>query len=157
MWTEEKFKLPEVRVATWGGWVFINMDDEPQPLEEYMGIILPSTSRPGSTNSATSAHVEKVIGANWKAVLEAFIESYHAIATHPQLMPFQGIDNSQYDVWGDHVSRTITSYGVANPSHADQFSRAGHHGCHDGSWPAVEEVPEVAPGGTRRPVRHSRR
>ena len=38
-----------------------------------------------------SAHVEKVIGANWKAVLEAFIESYHAIATHPQLMSFQAM------------------------------------------------------------------
>jgi hypothetical protein len=69
-----------------------------------------------------AAHVEKVIGANWKAALEAFIESYHAIATHPQLMSYQAIDNSQYDVWGDHVSRTITAFGVANPSHAERFT-----------------------------------
>jgi hypothetical protein len=94
-------------------------------------------------------HVEKVIAANWKVALEAFIESYHAIATHPQLMPFQAIDNSQYDVWGDHVSRTITAYGVPNPSHADQFTEQD-------SMDAMmelsgqEERPEVAPGQTAR-------
>ena len=81
--------------------------------------------------------------------VEAFIESYHAISTHPQLMGFQGIDNSQYDVWGDNVSRTITSYGVPNPSHADQFSEQD-------SMDAMmklsgnEEVPQVAPGKTAR-------
>lgn len=120
--TEEKFKLPQVHVATWGGWVFINMDENPTALEEYMGII-PEHFKPWKHEQRfLSVHVEKVVGANWKAVLEAFIESYHAIATHPQLMPFQGIDNSQYDVWGDNVSRTITSYGTVNPSHEDQFN-----------------------------------
>jgi Ring hydroxylating alpha subunit (catalytic domain) len=93
--------------------------------------------------------VEKVVAANWKVVLEAFIESYHALATHPQLMPFQAIDNSQYDVWGDHVSRTITAYGVPNPTHADQFTEQD-------SMDAMMELvgselrPEVAPGQTAR-------
>ncbi len=96
-----------------------------------------------------SLHVEKVIACNWKVALEAFIESYHAIATHPQLMPFQAIDNSQYDVWGDHVSRTITAYGVPNPTHADQFTEQD-------SMDAMmelagsEERPVLAPGQTAR-------
>ncbi|NND69731.1 MAG: aromatic ring-hydroxylating dioxygenase subunit alpha [Halioglobus sp.] len=149
---EEEFKLPEVHVATWGGWVFINMDDEqPQPLAEYMGII-PEHFEPWNHEQRyVVAHVEKVINANWKTVLEAFIESYHAIATHPQLMPFQGIDNSQYDVWGDNVSRTITSYAVPNPSHADQFTEQD-------SMDAMmklagqEEIPEVPEGSTAREV-----
>jgi phenylpropionate dioxygenase-like ring-hydroxylating dioxygenase large terminal subunit len=147
---EEEFKLPEVHVAIWDGWVFINMDDEqPQPLEEYMGIIPEHFSPWKHEHRYISVHVEKVIDANWKTVLEAFIESYHAIATHPQLMPFQAIDNSQYDVWGDHVSRTITCYGLPNPSHADQFTEQQ-------SMDAMmklagqEEVPTLEPGQTAR-------
>ncbi len=146
---EEEFSLPEVAVEVWEGWVFINMADEPQDFQEYLGI-LPEHFGPWKHEQRyISAHVEKVINANWKCVLEAFIESYHAIATHPQLMPFQGIDNSQYDVWGDNVSRTITSYGVANPSHADQFSEQDSMAAMM-KLAGQEEVPEVPEGGTAR-------
>jgi phenylpropionate dioxygenase-like ring-hydroxylating dioxygenase large terminal subunit len=147
--TEEEFKLPEVRVATWGGWVFINMDDDAPELEEYMGILPSHFTEWKHDQRYLSLHVEKVIGANWKVVLEAFIESYHAIATHPQLMPFQAIDNSQYDVWGDNVSRTITPYGVANPSHADQFSEQDSLDAMM-ALAGSEEQHEVAPGQTAR-------
>lgn len=142
-------RLPEVKVATWGGWVFINMDEDAQPFEEYLGVLPEHMDQWKHEHRFVALHVEKVIACNWKVGLEAFIESYHAIATHPQLMPFQAIDNSQYDVWGDNVSRTITAYGVPNPSHADQFSEQD-------SMDAMmelsgsEERPEVAPGQTAR-------
>ncbi len=98
-----------------------------------------------------SMHVEKVIACNWKVAYEAFIESYHAIATHPQLMPFQAIDNSQYDVWGDHVSRTITAYGVANPTHADLYTEQQSL---DAMMALIdlEDRPQVPPGMTAREV-----
>jgi phenylpropionate dioxygenase-like ring-hydroxylating dioxygenase large terminal subunit len=146
---KEELKLPQVRVATWGGWVFINMDEDAPGLEEYMGILPSHMDQWKHEHRYISAHVEKVVGANWKAVLEAFIESYHAIATHPQLMPFQAIDNSQYDVWGDHVSRTITAYGVANPSHADQFTEQQSMDAMM-DLAGAEERPEVAADKTAR-------
>ncbi len=149
--TEEAFKLPEVQVATWGGWVFINMDEDAPSLHEYMEVLPAHMDQWKHEHRFIAAHVEKVIGANWKAAVEAFIESYHAIATHPQLMAFQGIDNSQYDVWGDHVSRSISAYGVINPSHADQFNEQDTM---DGMMRLVgiEESPQVPPGGTAREV-----
>ena len=119
---EENFSLPGLRVETWGGWVFVNFDQDCMPLEEYMGILPDHFQRWPAERRYVSMHVEKVINCNWKAAVEAFIESYHAIHTHPQLMPYQGIDNSQYDVWGDNVSRTITTYATINPSHEDQYS-----------------------------------
>ena len=145
----EKFTLPEVRVDTWDGWVFINMDDNAPSLQDYMGILPEHMGQWKHGQRFISAHVEKVINANWKAVLEAFIESYHAIATHPQLMPFQAIDNSQYDVWGDNVSRTITAYGVPNPSDAHRFSEQDSM---DGMMKlaGVEESPQLADGQTAR-------
>ena len=145
----EEFHLPEVRVATWGGWVFINMDENAPSLQEYMEVLPSHMEQWRHDQRYVLAHVEKVIACNWKVALEAFIESYHAVATHPQLMPFQAIDNSQYDVWGDHVSRTITAYGVANPSHAHQFTQQQ-------SMDAMMELagsperPAVAPGQSAR-------
>ena len=146
---KENFTLPQVQVDTWGGWVFINMDLQAESLHSYLGILPEHFKRSQPENTYKVMHIEKVIECNWKLAWEAFIESYHAIATHPQLMPFQAIDNSQYDVWGDNVSRTITPYGVANPSHADQFSEQD-------SMDAImrlsgnEDVPQVAEGQTAR-------
>lgn len=147
--TEEAFKLPEVKVATWGGWVFINMDEDAPELAQYMDILPAHMDQWKHEQRFVAAHVEKVIGANWKAALEAFIESYHAIATHPQLMSYQAIDNSQYDVWGDHVSRTITAFGVSNPSHAEQFTEQQSMDAMM-ELMGVEEMPQLAPGETAR-------
>ena len=146
---EQDNKLPEVRVATWGGWVFVNMDDEAPELEEYLEVLPEHMNQWKHEQRYVSMHVEKVIGANWKVVLEAFIESYHAIATHPQLMAFQAIDNSQYDVWGDHVSRTITAYGVPNPTHADKFTEQDSMDAMM-KLAGMEDRPELSPGQTAR-------
>jgi len=146
---KENTKLPQVRVATWGGWVFINMDENAPSLEEYMGVLPSHMDQWRHDQRYVGLHVEKVIACNWKAGVEAFIESYHALATHPQILPFQGIDNSQYDVWGDHVSRTISAYGIANPSHADQFTEQQSLDAMM-DMIGVEDRPQLATGQTAR-------
>ena len=49
----EKFRLPEARVGTWGGFVFINMDEDATPLEEYLAP-LPDHSAHADSRIATS-------------------------------------------------------------------------------------------------------
>jgi phenylpropionate dioxygenase-like ring-hydroxylating dioxygenase large terminal subunit len=118
---KEKFGLPQVQVDTWGGWVFINMDRKAQPLHDYLGIIPSHFERWKPENAYKMVHVEKVIPCNWKVGWEAFIESYHAVATHPQILRYTDDADSQYDVWEPHISRTITALGV--PSfHLDDVS-----------------------------------
>ena len=109
---KDQFGLPEVRVDTWGGWVFINMDRNAQDLHDYLGIIPSHFERWKPENAYKMIHVEKVIPCNWKVGWEAFIESYHAVATHPQILKYTDDADSQYDVWEPHVSRTITALGV---------------------------------------------
>jgi phenylpropionate dioxygenase-like ring-hydroxylating dioxygenase large terminal subunit len=109
---EAEFGLPQVQVDTWGGWVFINMDPDAVPLQEYLDILPSHFERWKPENAYKMVHVEKVIPCNWKVGWEAFIESYHAVATHPQILPYTDDADSQYDVWGDHISRTITALGV---------------------------------------------
>lgn len=45
------------------------------------------------------------------------MESYHVIATHPQILPSTADANTQYDVYPDkpHFNRMITAMGVASP------------------------------------------
>jgi phenylpropionate dioxygenase-like ring-hydroxylating dioxygenase large terminal subunit len=113
----ERFRLPQARVETWGGWVFINMDRDAPSLNEYMeGLDEHFAHRPLEKRYKVG-HIAKVIPANWKIVQEAFMESFHLIATHPQLIASTADESSQYDVWPDkrHISRTITVAGYASP------------------------------------------
>jgi len=100
-------RLPEARVATWGGFVFINMDQSAPPLEEYLGVLPEHFARWRLEDCVKVAHVAKVVLANWKIAQEAFMESYHVIATHPQILPVFADASAQYDIYGDHVNRNV--------------------------------------------------
>lgn len=121
---EQRFCLPEAKVGIWGGFVFINMDPDAIPLEEYLGNIPAHFKAWDFENRYIAGHVGKVIDANWKVALEAFLETWHVLATHPQVLPFVGDANSQYDVSKDqpHTSRLIIPMGVASPFVADSTS-----------------------------------
>jgi len=50
--------------------------------------------------------------ANWKVVMQAFMEAYHVIVTHPQIVTGHTQDgNTKYDVFGNY-SRAITVAGM---------------------------------------------
>ncbi len=110
----EALRLPEVKVATWQGFVFVNFDLECEPLETYLENIPEHFKHFPLEERYTAVHVAKVMPANWKVTLEAFIEAYHSVATHPQILKFTGDANSQYDVYGRH-SRMITPFAVQSP------------------------------------------
>ncbi len=95
---DSELALPEVKVGTWGGWVFINPDPRAISLEEYLGTF-PQHFVWDLTKRYKSIHVSKLMRVNWKACLEAFMESYHVIATHPQILTYLGDANTQYDVF----------------------------------------------------------
>jgi phenylpropionate dioxygenase-like ring-hydroxylating dioxygenase large terminal subunit len=106
--------LPKVDVGLWGGFVFINPDAGCEPLSDYLGLLPELFERWPLDRRYTKAHVTKVVNANWKLVQEAFMESYHVVSTHPQLLPGFGDANSQYDVFGN-VARAISPRGVPSP------------------------------------------
>ncbi|TVQ47483.1 MAG: aromatic ring-hydroxylating dioxygenase subunit alpha [Gammaproteobacteria bacterium] len=112
---EDNTRLPEVRVDTWGGFVFINLDEQAPPLHEYLGILPQHFERWPLEQTWKAVHVQKIVRANWKVVMEAFIESWHSVETHPQILPYTADSNSQYDWWGDNISRTITAMGSPSP------------------------------------------
>lgn len=117
----KKFCLPQVHVATWGGFVFINLDPDCEPFESYLEI-LPEHFRAFPLEDRwKAAHVVKIMPCNWKLALEAFIESFHIPIAHPQTTAYVAWDTTQYDVFPGvrHVNRMLTVEGVPSPSEGD--------------------------------------
>lgn len=114
--TDEKYRLPEVKVALWGGFVFINMDPNALPLTDFLGV-LPEHFRDGWDLSQryTVLHLQKELPTNWKAAMEAFLEAYHVVETHAQGLPTAGDANAQYDTFGEHVTRFVHTIGYPSP------------------------------------------
>ncbi len=55
-----------------------------------------------------AVHVARVMPANWKVAMEAFLESYHVSPTHPQSVPVSEYAETQYDCYGKNLSRLAT-------------------------------------------------
>jgi len=110
----QEWHLPEVRVGTWGGFVFINMDRECESLESFLGDFPQQFEKWPLERRFKTAHVAKIFPTNWKVVQEAFMEAFHVVATHPQLLAGIGDANSQYD-WSGNWSRAITPNGTPSP------------------------------------------
>ncbi|MFP5306190.1 MAG: aromatic ring-hydroxylating oxygenase subunit alpha [Gammaproteobacteria bacterium] len=83
--TEQRTRLGEVKVDTWGGWIWINMDPDCGPLREYLE---PAAGHLDQFELGKMRYRWRkwvVFECNWKVAIEAFAESYHVKATHPQL------------------------------------------------------------------------
>jgi len=108
--------LPQARVELLGGFVFINMDPDAPSLTEYLGPAAKAHIDAWKLeNRYIYLHVSKRLPCNWKLAIEAFLEAYHVIETHPQVAVSNGDANSQYDIYGEHVNRFISPLGVLSP------------------------------------------
>jgi phenylpropionate dioxygenase-like ring-hydroxylating dioxygenase large terminal subunit len=101
IFTEDLLQAAEInlapcRVETWGGSAFINFDDKAPSLLESLGPV---------TKKLDTRNVEKlrmewwfatVLPTNWKLAMEAFMEGYHTMRTHPQLHANMSIELSPY-------------------------------------------------------------
>ncbi|HZV09360.1 MAG TPA: aromatic ring-hydroxylating dioxygenase subunit alpha, partial [Novosphingobium sp.] len=118
----DKTALPEVRVGHWGGFIFINPALEGPSLAEFLAP-LPEHFRDWDIDKRfVELHVAKELPCNWKTAQEAFLESYHVLETHPQLMKGVGDANVQYDIHSDHVTRFYAASGINSPHLAQPLS-----------------------------------
>jgi phenylpropionate dioxygenase-like ring-hydroxylating dioxygenase large terminal subunit len=113
--SDSDLQLPEAQLDQWAGYVFIKENDGSETLAEYLGVLPEHFQRWEHERRYTTQWAGKVVKANWKAVAEAFMEAFHVIATHPQIMPFTGDVNSKYNLYGDHANLAITPFGDTSP------------------------------------------
>ena len=115
---DDSYALPEARLGTWGGCIFINPDPNAGPLEDALGVLPEHFAHFDLADRFTLVKTAKKVRANWKAVWEAFLEAYHVEETHPEVVPFTGDANTHYACYrtGDTViTRLITPQAVPSP------------------------------------------
>jgi len=80
--------LGTVKVDTWGGWLWINLDPDCAPLAEYLHPAAAMLDPYGLENMRPRWRKWVVFECNWKVAMEAFCETYHVATTHPEFMDF---------------------------------------------------------------------
>ncbi|MDP5063737.1 MAG: aromatic ring-hydroxylating dioxygenase subunit alpha, partial [Haliea sp.] len=160
--TDEEYFKPEVvahrpglkpvHCDTLAGIVFINMDDKPeQPLKEAIGLPEGYLEAYRISDMRVARHVRSEWGANWKVGVEAFYESYHLHAVHPETRGVMGDLNVQYDLYPNGASRMIVPLGQPSPRMHDQTT------VNDGLKMMLEDAGLDSGGftGTAADVRHA--
>ena len=77
-----KLTIPAVRVAQWGGWVWINQDADAPSFDEWIGALGPVLAPFHFDEMRPKWWKTLIAPVNWKTVAEAFNEGYHSGSTH---------------------------------------------------------------------------
>jgi phenylpropionate dioxygenase-like ring-hydroxylating dioxygenase large terminal subunit len=121
----ENYSLHQVKVARWGGNVFINPDPNAPAFESTLGPLARHYDDCPQGDRYTAISFRKKVRANWKAAQEAFNEAYHVVETHADGMPMFGSALTQIDCWEEgnaRVNRLITPGMVVDPYINDRVS-----------------------------------
>jgi len=99
----DDLSLAAVRVESWGGFVFVNLDPHAEPLLEFLHP-LPDLLAPYHLEQMRlRASLSTIIDANWKAVVDAFNEGYHVQGLHRQILPWTDDVSIEYEQLGRHA------------------------------------------------------
>ncbi len=117
---KSKCGLEKVAVDTWEGYIFINLQPEPEvSLEEFLGPLAEYLKGVPYTFADNAFMVRAEVNANWKIVSDAFLETYHIPAIHPETIgaTFSSRDNPfarllDVRVLGQHAH--VSMYGNPN-------------------------------------------
>ncbi len=107
------YGLIPVRTEDWGPLVFVCLDDDTPPLEEWLGDLPDRLAAYGfsewrSTGLDGAARTFDV-AANWKLIVENFAEYYHLPWVHPELAKVSRVpDHYRYQGPGMYCGQTTT-------------------------------------------------
>jgi phenylpropionate dioxygenase-like ring-hydroxylating dioxygenase large terminal subunit len=113
---DEKVSLSEVRVDSWNGFIFINMDPDAISLMDYLEVLPEHWAKWDMTGWYVHTHVQKVLPGNWKLGQEAFMEAYHTPVAHPEMTHVVGDHNMQHDIFSGHISRDLCPMAFPSPT-----------------------------------------
>ncbi len=81
---KECTSLKPVKLDTWGGWIWINLNPDCEPLSEFLQPV-PEMLEPFELqNMRPRWRKWGIFDCNWKVAMEAFSETYHVQTTHPE-------------------------------------------------------------------------
>jgi phenylpropionate dioxygenase-like ring-hydroxylating dioxygenase large terminal subunit len=133
----EDYGLAEVRLDTWQGFIFLNLDPAATPLRDQIGDLAEHWSRFDFSTLRRARRIEYDVHANWKFIAENYSECYHCPGVHPQLNKL-----SPYDLGGDFDPSGAWQGGwMELAGDVETMSLDGGHGSRDGRPPMAGITP----------------
>jgi phenylpropionate dioxygenase-like ring-hydroxylating dioxygenase large terminal subunit len=121
--------LVSLRCELWGGWIFVNLDNDAEPLLDYLGNAVPDLAQFDIDKLRFYEKHSIPVAANWKVCLDAFMEVYHLQFIHPETV-------------NELLDYKAAAMGLLKNGHSWMYTRLRH-----GVQESVEGVPEISSVG----------
>jgi phenylpropionate dioxygenase-like ring-hydroxylating dioxygenase large terminal subunit len=132
---KEDYPLLSLAVATWGRWIFVNPAPDPPPLTEILGDLPRMLAGSGMDVEQLRFWKREAWSraANWKVMIENFLECYHCPVQHPAFSAVVDVRPDSYRLEGytwhssqvgpvrDPISGRTPPYDVAGDVQEAQF------------------------------------
>ena len=117
-----EFALKEIRLEVFANLIFVNFDNDTEPMSKVMKGLDEEFRRqiPGYDDLLLFRRDPVDIQANWKIVIENFVECYHCPYVHPGIM---GAENANMELSFESVDEPFWSRHVIR-SHSDEKQAA---------------------------------
>ena len=89
---KSQYPLHQAAIAEWEGFIFVNVDANPQPFEQWFAPLLTRFERFNLAGLKIGHSVSYDVHANWKLVFQNYSECLHCPSIHPELatvLPYQ--------------------------------------------------------------------
>jgi phenylpropionate dioxygenase-like ring-hydroxylating dioxygenase large terminal subunit len=97
-----QFPLHSAQLDTWGPFIFVNPDPQAAPLKHFLGELPELLKATGLNLDGVRRRVRRTyeIAANWKVVVDNYLECYHCPVAHPGFSSLIDVNNytvTEYD------------------------------------------------------------
>src|SRR5437764_3731717 len=92
------YSLHAVNLASWEGFIFVNLADGPLPLEKVFAPLSGRFSRWNLPKLRSAKRIEYDVKANWKLIFQNYSECYHCPGVHPGLSKLSAYDSAKNDL-----------------------------------------------------------
>lgn len=139
--------LVPCRLGTWQGIVFLDLSGQAESLEAYLGDLVPGLARFDLGALRRARRIDYDVKANWKAIVENYLECYHCPGVHPQLnkitpyntgeyLPWKGpFSGSWMEVLPEYETLSLTGEAAGRPMIPGMEEADRHRVYYFGIWP----------------------
>lgn len=96
--SESDYPLRAAAVASWEGFVFVNLAGAPEPFASALAPLIGRFDKWSIGELREVRHVDYELACNWKLVLQNYSECYHCPLIHPQLDKLSPADSGRNDL-----------------------------------------------------------
>jgi len=93
-----QYSLHPVNLGLWEGFIFVNLEDDAIPLEEWFAPLAGKFPHWNLPRLRSVKRVEYDVKANWKLMFENYSECYHCPGVHPMLSKVSPYDSAENDL-----------------------------------------------------------